>query len=105
MNVFSECATQALFSKDDILMIFDMLYVAHVEDLSCLFKYLDVCTYVYTIPMACILSLNEFTYLGGPCQYLFSQAGSSVNAFPQVWLITQSLRGFELITPSVFSTA
>lgn len=36
INVFSECPTQALFSKDDILMIVDMQYVAHVENLSCL---------------------------------------------------------------------
>lgn len=58
INVFSEYPTQALFSQDDILMIFNMQYVAHVENLSCLFKYLDVCTYMHTLPMACILSLN-----------------------------------------------
>lgn len=61
INVFSECPTQALFSKDDILMIVDMQYVAlssfHVE-IYRVFKSLDVCTYMHTIPMAYILSLN-----------------------------------------------
>lgn len=36
INAFWECPTQALFSKDDILMIVDMQYVAHVENLSSL---------------------------------------------------------------------
>lgn len=36
INVFWECPTQALFSEDDVLMIVDMQYVAHVENLSCL---------------------------------------------------------------------
>lgn len=58
INAFPECPAQALFSEDDILMLAVMQYVAYVENLSCLFKYLDVCTYMHTIPMACILSLN-----------------------------------------------
>lgn len=57
-NVFSEHPTQALFSGNDTLMIIHMQYVVHSENLSCLFKYLDVCTYMHPIPMACILPLS-----------------------------------------------
>lgn len=57
-NVFSERPTQALFSGDDTLMIINMQYAAYSENLLCLFKYLDVCTYMHPIPMACILSLS-----------------------------------------------
>lgn len=58
MNVFSRSPPQAFFSEDDILTIFDTQYGAHVENLSCVFKFYDVCTYMHTDAMACIHSLN-----------------------------------------------